>query len=214
MAASLLVFAALLGALEARAEVHSHGPVLGFEVGKAGLGDEGATVFEPAGWGKGLVLGYRYDWLSVEGHLAQGYHLEPLDPLLDGDLTQGNLRMTTLGLRFTFLRRFWLATAFAGATRASLPLLVVDDALYPGGNVTRDDLRGVGPLAGAGLGLPIPRTTLQVLVEGRMAWCAWEQPQTYISTVESTGGAVTWQTSVEPLAPRPWTLSVGLRAAL
>jgi len=211
--ASALLLAPLLGVIGARAEVEAQGPVLGVEVGKAGVQEEAATVFAPAGWGRGLVVGYRFDQLGVELHVGQAFRLDPLDPAVEGDVTGASLRLTTMGVRYTYLRRFWLVSAFAGVTRARVPLLVLDE-VDEGGNLWRVDLRGVGPLFGAGLGVPIPRTALQILVEGRMVRCFWEQPLDYVSSFGTAGGATTWQTSTEPLEPEPWSLVVGLRAVL
>ncbi len=212
--ASPLALLPLLASLGAQGAVTSRGPVLGLDLGQAGLQGDGATVFETPGWGKAIVLGYRFDQLGLEWHIAQSYHLDPVDPAVEGDLTQGSLKLSTVGVRYTFLRRHWLATGFAGMTRASLPLLVIDPDLTSEGNVSRDDLLGVGPLAGLGLGLPLPGTALQVFVEGRTAWCAWEQPLEYIATIDTSGGTSTWQTSTDALDPKPWTLVLSLRAVL
>jgi hypothetical protein len=216
LAAALALLLCLPALAHADEPSDDSGPVLGFELGVAGVLGTSGDVYRP-GFGKVLVLGWRVDRMAIEWHFAQSFGTQPSDDRLRGDTTAGNISMSTMTVRYLIFGPRPLLWAVAGVGKLSVPLL---------GATTTDDfgettppeaisVYGLGPVAGGAVGLPIPGGGL-FTVEGRvLAPIGWELPRTYVVPgADAPGGGVSYVSSTDDIDGVAWSVTAGVRLTL
>lgn len=205
------VIATCGGTAAAQERGRARGPVFAVEGGVARVTGSGSTVYG-LGFGRAFVLGYRLGYFTIEWHFGQTYRASPDDDVLEGDKTQGDIGVSTVGLRFSLGRRNLVLSGFGGVTRAAVPLLSLTDEA----EVRSSRLSGVGPIGGGGVALPLQNGSVLVGGELRGAYVLWEQPEyPYVSAIEPVNDStVRFEQSVADIDGMVWTLTLSVRAIL
>lgn len=204
---------------EKRTPFQGRGLVLGFEAGLGGATGTPAQIYG-AGIGTGVVIGYRYDRFSIEGHLLQSYALSAKDDQLESDSTLGSLTVSSALFLVRLLDAPVAISAALGAASLSAPVYVV--TAHTSGEFIGDQLietrsmRGVGLIFGGALAYPVtPR--LEVGVDLRKVFVSkWELPalEYVVPGARAPDGSVMYTTSTQDASSSPWTATLILRVLL
>jgi hypothetical protein len=191
----------------ARADRPDRGPILGVEVGVAGI-DTTSPIQFGQGVGKSLVFGWRSGRFAIEWHLLQTYHAMPSDERLRSDHTLGDISMTTWTMRYLLfapLPSVWLV---GGVGELSVPVISSTSQ-------KSDVVDAFGVVAGGAIG-SLVRGGFLVTVEGRAyVPVIWTLPRPYVvPTGDGPTGGVTYAPSTDDIDGVAWSFTLGVRVIM
>lgn len=199
---------------EAKTPYRNYGLVVGAE---GGLGTPTGTVHDVygAGFGLGLMVGFRYSRVTLEWHFAQHYDLRAKDSHLDGDNSNGTLRANEVLARVTLIDRPLILEAMAGGAVITAPIFVATMDEFGKPIVESRGMRGIGAMVGGAVGFRATEHLAITLEVRGLISPSWELPAyEYVVPGGTLGDVTGYTTTGEDPSGTAWTATVLARYAL